>query len=299
MVWFTLTVIAALVAVGALVATAGQPRKTLGRVVAVSAFGVWLVLTLFFFTFTTIEAGHVGLVKTFGNYTGTMNPGWNSKLPWQTVDDADVRVQSKHIVMDGGTGGSAVSAETQPVYATVTLNYSVDPAHVLDLYRNVGPRYYDSIIAPRVQQVFKSATVEYKTIEVAPNREKIRVDVQQILDRQLEQYGINVADFLIENLDFAPEFVAAITEKQVATQQAEAARAKVEQAKQEAQQAIAKARGEAESIRVRGIALRRNPEVLQLEAIEKLNPNVQTIYLPSGGNFLMNVPSPARAAGEP
>jgi regulator of protease activity HflC (stomatin/prohibitin superfamily) len=295
MVWFTLTVIAALVAVGAFVATAGQPRKTLGRIVAISALGVWLVLTLFFFTFTTIEAGHVGLVKTFGNYTATMTPGWNSKFPWQTVDDADVRVQSKHIVMDGGAGGSAVSAETQPVYATVTLNYSVDPAHVLDLYRNVGPRYYDSIIAPRVQQVFKSATVEYKTIEVAPNREKIRVDVQQILDRQLDQYGINVTDFLIENLDFAPEFVAAITDKQVATQQAEAARAKVEQAKQEAQQAIAKARGEAESIRVRGLALRRSPEVLQLEAIEKLNPNVQAIYLPAGGNFLMNMPSPPRA----
>jgi prohibitin 2 len=101
-----------------------------------------------------------------------------------------------------------------------------------------------------------------------------------------------VADFLIEDLDFAPEFVAAITDKQVATQQAEAARAKVEQAKQEAQQAIETARGEAESIRVRGQALRQNPEILQLEAINKLNPEVQTIYLPSGGNLLFNMPGP-------
>jgi regulator of protease activity HflC (stomatin/prohibitin superfamily) len=275
-IWFVLTVLAALVAVGALVAAAGQPGRTwIGRAVAASAVGVWLILTLFFFIFATIDAGHVGLVRTFGNYTGTMEPGWNSKLPWQSVEEADVRVQSKHILMDGQQGhGAAVSAETQPVYAEVTLNYSIDPAEVIDLYRNVGPRYYESIIAPRVAQVFKSETVKYKTIDIAPNREEIRVAVQRTLDAQLEDYGINVADFLIEDLDFAPEFVAAITDKQVATQQAEAARAKVEQAKQEAQQAIETARGEAESIRVRGQALRQNPEILQLEAINKLNPEV-------------------------
>jgi hypothetical protein len=63
--------------------------------VALSSVGVWLILTLFFI-FTTIEAGHVGLVRTFGNCAGTMNPGWNSKLPCQSVEEADVRVQSKH-----------------------------------------------------------------------------------------------------------------------------------------------------------------------------------------------------------
>jgi hypothetical protein len=50
-------------------------------------------------------------------------------------------------------------------------------------------------------------------------------------------------------------------------------------------------RGEAQSIAIRGRALRENPEILQLEAINKLNPNVQTIYLPQGGNFIFNLPS--------
>src|SRR3712207_8320274 len=52
-----------------------------------------------------------------------------------------------------------------------------------------------------VAQVFKSETVKYRTIEVAPNREEIRVDVQRTLDAQLEEYGINVTDFLIEDLE--------------------------------------------------------------------------------------------------
>ena len=299
MLWFAFTVVVALIVMGSLVARAGtMTNRTVPLLTAFGAAGLWIVVTLFMFTFTSVEAGHVGIVKTFGNFTGTMQPGWNTKLPWQSVEQADVRIQSKHIVMDGRGGrGAAVSVETQPVYAVVTLNYSVDPAEVLELYRTVGSHYYDSIIAPRVAQVFKSETVEYRTIEVAPNREKIRGNVQQTLDAQLAQYGINVTDFLINDLDFAPAFVEAITEKQVQTQRAEAARAKVEQAKQEAQQAIATARGEAESIRIRGTALRQNPEVLQLEAINKLNPSVQTIYLPQGGNFLLNVPGATSPAG--
>jgi len=38
----------------------------------------------------------------------------------------NVKVQSHEIVMDGKGGrGSAVSKETQPVYAVVTINYSI------------------------------------------------------------------------------------------------------------------------------------------------------------------------------
>jgi regulator of protease activity HflC (stomatin/prohibitin superfamily) len=303
MAWLALTVIAALVATGLLVTATGNPQKRLFVMGAFATVGLWLVITLFGFTFATIGAGHLGLVKTFSDYTGVMDPGFNTKAPWQSVDEVNVKIQSKRVVMDGQEGrGSAVSRETQPVYAIVTLNYSIVPAAALELYRNVGKAYYDSIIAPRVAQVFKAETVRYSTIEVAPNREKIRADVLRILDDQLEQYGINVTDFLINDLDFAEAFVNAITEKQVATQQAEAARAKVQQSKAEADQRIEQARGEGESVKIaaaaeaealalKGTALRQNPEVLQLSAIEKLNPNVQTIYLPSG-EFILNLPRP-------
>jgi len=300
--WVLFTIVVALVIAGAFVYVAGSPSQSVpagtfggGRGVAFALAGIaasiWLLLTLFFFLFTTVQAGHVGLVRTFSNYTGTLEPGWNLKAPWQSIEEADVRIQSHQVLMDGDSGhGAAVSAETQPVYAVVTLNYQVDPSRVLDLYRTVGPHYYESIIEPRVQQVFKSQTVEYRTVEVAPNREEIRRDTQQALDAQLEQYGIRVSDFLINDLDFAPAFVDAITEKQVATQRAEAARAKVEQAKAEADQAVATAEGEAKSIAIKGKALRQNPEILQLTAIEKLNPNVQAIYLPQSGNFIFNLP---------
>ncbi len=54
-------------------------------------------------------------------------------------------------------------------------------------------------------------------------------------------------------------------------QAALAAQAKVAQAQAEADQQIALARGEAESIKIRGEALRQNPEVARLQAINKWN----------------------------
>lgn len=301
MLWFLLTALAGLIVIAGAVMLGGRYRPT-GLLLIVGAAVAWVVMT-FFLSLSTVDAGHIGLVRAFGNYVGTQDPGVNFKAPWQSVVEADVRIQSQKIVMDGriekGTG-SAVSKETQPVYAVVTLNFQVLPNEVLDLYKTVGAHYFDAIIEPRVQQVFKSQTVNYSTVDVAPNRESIRQAVQETLDAQLEDYGIQVTDFLINNLDFAEAFVNAITAKQVATQTALAAQAKVAQAKAEAEQAVETARGQAEStainakgeadaIRIKGAALRQNPQVLQLTAIEKINPTVQTIYLPSTSKFLLNL----------
>ena len=254
-----------------------------------------------FFSFATVEAGHIGLVKTFSDYTGTMSPGVNFKLPWQQVEEVTVRTQSKRIVMNEklqAGSGSAVSRETQPVYASVTLNYSITPTHVMELFRSVGGGYYDAIVEPRVLQVFKSETVKYSTIDVAPNREKIRREVQTILDNQLEQYGIDVTDFLIDDLDFADAFVAAITEKQVANQRAEAAREKVRQATFEANQKIEAAKGDAQSKlisaradaqanRLRGNSL--TPLILEYERIQKWQPEI--VYVPADASVFVNPPS--------
>ena len=54
-----------------------------------------------------------------------------------------------------------------------------------------------------------------KSVAVAPNREQIRRAVQNELDRQLAGFSIDVVDLLIDNIDFRPEFKAAIERKQI------------------------------------------------------------------------------------
>ena len=55
--------------------------------------------------------------------------------------------------------------------------------------------------------------------------------------------------------------------------------------------AVAKAEGEAQALSLRGKAIRENPEIIQLELVQKLSPSLQTILLPSEGNFLLDVRS--------
>ena len=189
-----------------------------------------------FRSFHSVDAGHVLVVRQFGEIVGQRGDGFQTIAPWQTAEDVSTQVESQRFQMDdrGGVAsedaiasGPAISEETQPVYAVVTLNYRVSDQAVQELYTDVGSAFFAKVVAPRVFQVFKNETVKFKSVEVAPNREQIRGAVQAELDRQLSGFSIDVVDFLINDLDFPEEFTAAIERKQVATQDALAARQKV------------------------------------------------------------------------
>jgi regulator of protease activity HflC (stomatin/prohibitin superfamily) len=92
----------------------------------------------------------------------------------------------------------------------------------------------------------------------------------------------------ISNVGYSQAYTNAIEQKQVQVQQAEQAQAKVAQSRAEAEQNVAIARGKAEavvlaakaqaqSLALKGKALRDNPQILQLEAIDKINPNATII----------------------
>jgi regulator of protease activity HflC (stomatin/prohibitin superfamily) len=247
-----------------------------------------------FRSFHSVEAGHVLVVRQFGEIVGQRGDGFQTIAPWQTAEDVSTQVESQRFAMDNRGGvtedaiasGPAISEETQPVYAVVTLNYSVSDQAVQELYTDVGSTFFAKVVAPRVFQVFKNETVKYKSVEVAPNREQIRGAVQAELDRQLSGFSIDVVDFLINDLDFPEEFTAAIERKQVATQDALAALQKVQQSKAEAQQEIERARGQAQAQRLRANALTdRNLQFEALQILKEAPP--QIVFLPAGqGNLL-------------
>lgn len=247
-----------------------------------------------FRSFHSVEAGHVLVVRQFGEIVGQRGDGFQTIAPWQTAEDVSTQVESQRFQMDDrGTpvedairSGPAISEETQPVYAVVTLNYRVSDSAVQELYTDVGSTFFNKVVAPRVFQVFKNETVKFKSVAVAPNREQIRGNVQAELDRQLSGFSIDVVDFLINDLEFPEEFTAAIERKQVATQDALAARQKVEQSKAEAQQEIERARGQAQAQRLRANALTdRNLQFEALQILKEAPP--QIVFLPAGqGNLL-------------
>ena len=247
-----------------------------------------------FRSFHSVNAGHVLVVRQFGEIVGQRGDGFQTIAPWQSAEEVSTQVESQRFQMDERTGagegtissGPAISEETQPVYAVVTLNYRVSDKAVQELYTDVGSTYFEKVVAPRVFQVFKNETVKFKSVAVAPNREQIRRAVQNELDRQLAGFSIDVVDFLINDLDFPQEFTEAIERKQVATQDALAARQKVEQSKAEAQQEIERARGQAQAQRLRASSLTdRNLQFEALQILKEAPP--QIVFLPAGqGNLL-------------
>lgn len=289
--WMILTAVFLIVFVGSLIGlTMPESRGTAGAVAAASA--VLYVVMSFFFIYDKVEAGHAGLVKQFGAYQdGTKDAGAVFHWPWQSVEEVRIRNASHEIRMDnpgGGPNGGAASQESQEVFVVATLNYSLEKACVRDLYTNYGSSYYDTVIEPRVKQIFKAETVKFEAIKILPNRELIRRETQAELTKQLKQYCVRGLDFLLKNIGFGKAFTAAIEEKQVATQLAAAEENRVKIAENKADQVAAAADGQARATvrlakadavanRLRGRNL--TPNLVEWERIQKWQPEV--IYLPA------------------
>lgn len=255
---------------------AGKALRISSVAIAVIFFAIFTVIR----TFHSVPAGYVGVVYQFGNIVGQTNAGLVTTMPWQNLREANVQVQKHEFPQL-----DSFSQETQDVFIKATLNYQVSPTDIQTLYRTVGPDYFDKLVPNRVNQFFKDETVKYAAVQVAPNRDQIRANVRDKLKTELAPYSIQVDDLLIDNIAFSKEFTNAIEDKQIATQEAQAAKNRVAQAQFQADQIIKKAEGEAQAYRLKRQAL--TPLLVQQNAIDKLNPNVQVILLPSDSNFLL------------
>lgn len=236
-------------------------------------------LSALLFSYNKVPAGHVGVVYNFGAIQSKTGAGAQFIPPWQSLKVANIQTQKYQFDLN------AFSSETQDVFITATLNYAVAPADILPLYRNVGPDYFNKLVPQRVNQAFKDETVKFKATEIAPNRETIRLDVLARLKKDLAQYSINVQDLNIDNISFSKAFTTAIEDKQIATQQAQAAQNRVATAKYRAQQIIEAAQGQAKANILKRQTL--TPLLVEQNAIDKLNPRVTVIMVPSNGNFLL------------
>ena len=261
-----------------------QPAAaTTGRFVrygSIGAFVLLFIVVTVFRSFHSVPAGRVGVVYQFGNIVGQTDAGLVAIAPWKEIREANVQVQRASFdQLDSFT------LETQDVFIKATINYQVSPKDIQRLYRTVGPDYFDKLVPNRVNQFFKDETAKYRAVEIAPNRDQIRSNVLRRLKRELGPYSIQVDDLLIDNISFSQAFTKAIEDKQIATQEAQAAQNRVKTAEYQAQQIIKTAQGQAEANRLKRQTL--TPLLVQQNAIDKLNPNVQVILLPSNSNFLL------------
>lgn len=251
-----------------------QVAKALRKVVV--GLVAILVLSVVFGSFGTIGAGERGILLRFSAVTGKVfNEGLYWKLPFvEDVVVMDTRIQKEQ------TDAQSASKDLQTVSATVALNFSVDPLKVDAIYQKIGAEFKSRLIDPAIQESVKAATAQFTADELVTQREKVRDGIKTLLKEKLEQYGIVVADVNIVDFNFSDSFNRAIEEKVTAEQEALAAKNKLERIKFEADQKVAEAKGKAEAMNLEANALRSNPQVLQLRALEKWDGKLPQV---SGG----------------
>lgn len=228
---------------------------------------ILLILTVLFIlsalpwvgAWTTVSAGHVGVITRLGAVNRVATPGLVLKVPiFEGVAKMETRTQLEQVE------AQSASKDLQEVKATIALNFHLDGLKAVDVYQNIGTDYKERIIAPAMQEAFKATTAQYSASDLIGKREAVKSVAYAELRERLSKYNIIVDDFNIVNFKFSDEFDQAIEDKTIASQNKE--RAQIE-----AETALIKAQGQVDAANKlqEGGAL--SSQYLQFHAQEKWN----------------------------
>lgn len=289
MAWFVLTGLLGIILAGCLItflaASAGETKAGAAALAGVGVV-VWAFISILL-SYNTVGQLQVGLVyNPSGTLQKSVSHGVVWLAPWESLKTENIGLQSEDFVLD--SSNSAVSQDQQEIFANIQLNYEVEPNDVVHLFKTVGADWKSVLLESRMLQDFKQVTSTYTAAQITTERAALRADTKASMIKELSGYGVRVVDVLIKNIGYSATYQDAIQQKTIQVQKALQAEAKVSQSRAEAQQAVAIATGKAESVvlaakaeaqalELKGQAIQRNPSILQLEAIDKLNPNASVI----------------------
>jgi len=132
----------------------GDPKARFQGRIGIIIGVVVIVASFIFGSFTTIPAGHRGVVIRFSAVTGTiLDEGLRTKLPFiDSVVVMEVRTQKYE------TRATAITNDLQDVSTTIALNWRLDPGMAAEVYRTLGLEFIDRIAAPAIQEIIKQVT---------------------------------------------------------------------------------------------------------------------------------------------
>lgn len=280
-----------------------------GGIVFIALGVVGLIVAICLFSsYTTIDAGHVGVVKRFGAVDET---SLNEGLHWMTpfivsVAQMDTRISTV------ANSAQASSKDLQEIQTTVSVQYYIIGAMAPQLYQKIGIKEnIESTILPAIEESVKAVVAKYTASSLVTKREIVKVEIR----KQLESYimttlkskgidsGIKLANVAITNFQFSEKFNEAIEKKVRAGEEAEQAKrekerrktiaeAKAEEQKigADAEAYMIKKQSEARSaaIKAEASALKNNPALIQLRLAEKWD-GVLPQFSGAGGNMLLDV----------
>lgn len=246
-----------------------------------------------------VPAGNVGvIVNLYGSEkgvdlkevgTGRYWVGWNEELfLFPTFTQTETWSDAESI--------SFQTVEGMKVGSAVGITYSVDPDKVTTLfqkYRAGIDEITNKFLRNMVRDAFNDVASKQPVESVyGAGKADLLLAVEDRVRQQVKPIGINIERiYYAADLVLPPQVTNSLNAKIQATQMAEQRRNEVAQAKAEADKERARAQGEADAkltlaeadakaIQIRAQALRSNPDVVTLNAVEKWDGKLPTYLAP-------------------
>ncbi len=266
----------------------------------------------------TVEEGHVGIVKRFGEAVESTSPGVHMKLPLiDTVSEMEVRTRKYQIKMTASTTGKTEDGTVElqmPSTIIISANWNIPRESALEIYKEYGglEQYEERILDPRVIRATKQIFAKHSIESIISGREIVRNEIASALEDALAGKLAQMSDINIEDVQFGQKIRDAIENKQTAKLDFEAEQYNLDKQNLEAQRSVNTADADSQSIEKRSIAkaaaieregqaeanamkakaevLAQNPQLIDLIKAERWNGQMPTTLMGSDSSgVLLNV----------
>jgi regulator of protease activity HflC (stomatin/prohibitin superfamily) len=215
-------------------------------------YAVILVIALFAAAIRVLREYQRGVVFTLGRFTGVKGPGLIILIPFV---QQMVRVDLRTVVLDVPTQ-DVISHDNVSVHVNAVIYFRVvDPEKAIIQVEN----FHDAT-SQLAQTTLRSVLGGHELDEMLAERERLNSDIQEILDKQTDAWGIKISNVEIKHIDLDESMVRAI--------------AKQAEAERERRAKVINAKGEleaSENLLAAANILSQNPQGIQLRYLQTLN----------------------------
>jgi regulator of protease activity HflC (stomatin/prohibitin superfamily) len=262
--------------------------------------------------FYTVDTGELGVILRYGQVMGIAQPGPHLKIP---LVDTVATVSTRTRWIDWRDSGvmQTYSRDQQPAELTVRVSYHIKPdsESVKALYAQYGTvqSYETAVIQPRATQEIKTTFGQFNAVTAVQERQDLNAKAQAAVVSAIEKAaGANkiepgaIEGVEIQNIDFSKTYEDSIEARMQAQVEVEKVNQNLEREKAQAQIRVVQAQAEADAVRLkgeaeaaainaRGKALRDNPDLVSLNAVEKWDGHLPTTMPPGTAVPFIQLPA--------